>query len=184
MPARFHQPVRRRRLGERRRRPGLQREAVRPLTRARPRNTSIASLNCSSLVVPISPEATEGCSPLAGCVVALGSFAGVVGPPGGLLWDVPGLLPGFAAGVPSLAASGFFKAPRRSASRRRSAWATFSSFKGDTVMSGSRPLPWITRPLGVTKRAVVSLIAPLPLSGIVVSIAASPKLLVPSSTAR
>ena len=40
--------------------------AVRPLTRARPRSTSTASLSCSSLVVPMSPEATEGCSFFAG----------------------------------------------------------------------------------------------------------------------
>ena len=38
----------------------LYRAAVRPLTRARPRSTSTASLSCSSLVVPISPLATVG----------------------------------------------------------------------------------------------------------------------------
>src|SRR3981189_2533301 len=103
--------------------------AVRPLTRARPRSTSTASLNCSSLVVPISPEATEGCSPFAGCVVALGSLPGVVAPPGAFAGAPPGVPLGAApcAGVaaPVLAAAaaagaGFFSAPRRPAPRRPS----------------------------------------------------------------
>src|ERR1700737_4419389 len=82
-----------------------QRAAVRPLTRARPRNTSTASLSCSSLVVPISPEATEGCSPLAGCVVALGSLPGVVAPPGALPGAAPGAPPGAGFAAPLLAAA-------------------------------------------------------------------------------
>src|SRR5207302_4784557 len=53
--------------------PRAYRAAVRPLIRARPRRTSIASLSCSSLVVPMSPEATVGSSPLGGvAVVVLG----------------------------------------------------------------------------------------------------------------
>src|SRR5437879_4287696 len=98
------------------RRLAAQREAVRPLTRARPRNTSTASLSCSSLVVPISPEATEGCSPLTGWVVALGSLAGEVPPPGVPPPGVPppGVAPGAAFGAlplaPGAVASGFFSA--------------------------------------------------------------------------
>src|SRR5229473_315058 len=156
--------------------PRTYRAAVRPLIRARPRRTSIASLSCSSLVVPISPDATVGSSPLGGvAVVVVGGGFGAAASPGALP---------LAAPPSGLTASGFFSAPRRSASRRRSTCATFSSLSGDTLRSGSRPLPWIGRPLGVSNRAVVRRIAPLPLSGISVSIALSPKVLLPSSTAR
>src|SRR5581483_9875470 len=45
------------------------REAVWPLTSARPRSTSSASLSCSSLLVPISAVATVGWSPFGGAAV-------------------------------------------------------------------------------------------------------------------
>src|SRR5229473_5458109 len=154
--------------------PRAYRAAVRPLIKARPRRTSIASLSCSSLVVPISPDATIGSSPLGGVAVVVEGGGFGAAPPGVPLLAAPSWR----------AASGFFSAPRRSASRRRSTCATFSRLSGDTLRSGSRPLPWIGRPLGVSKRAVVRRIAPLPLSGISVSMALSPNVLLPSSTAR
>ena len=69
----------------------------------------------------------------------------------------------------------FFRAPRRSASRGLSPCTSFSSFTGTAVRSGSRPYPWICLPVGVVKRAVVKRMAPLPGSGITLSIELSPK---------
>src|SRR5579885_534384 len=141
---------------------------LRALVIASPRRTSSASVSCSSLDVPMSAVAT----------VVLGASAPADAP------GAAGLAGSLPAGAAGTTGSVFFSAPRRSASRRRSPSASRSSFTGATTRSGSSPLPWIVRPAGVRNRDVVSRMAPLPLSGIVVTIALSPKVLVPSSTAR
>src|ERR1700722_19146062 len=154
---------------------------LRAVTIASPRSMSSAWVSCSSSEPPRSPEATdERVSCASGGVAASG--AGGPGAPGDAACGTGGAACAGADDGPT--GSVFFSAPRKSASRRPKPWAIRSSLTGATTTSGSSPFPWMARPLGVTKRAVVNLIAPLPFSGISVSIALTPKVLVPTHTAR
>src|SRR5690348_17223151 len=95
-------------------------------------------------------------SPLATGVVPGGTLAGFSA---AALLSLAGLLevgPGAAGAAPgevlalsSASASVFLRAPRRSASRRRAAWATFSTLAGSTMTSGWMPVAWMERPDGV-----------------------------------
>src|SRR5260370_8285250 len=88
---------------------------ARPLTSAKPRSTSSASLSCSSAAEPMSAVASEG----GGSDAVVSLDAGTALPPESLMPE--SLMP---AGTGSV----FFRAPRQSAPPRRSPSARFPTF--------------------------------------------------------